>query len=120
MTGADPDPNTDVTRGSLFKGLTVPAHGETTREIMQIANVTIEEILTSPDLEPIDYDQVQDEWVLVVEGRAAIALAGPDGEPTAVELEAGDWLLIPARTKHRVNRVGAGTRWLTVHVHPPA
>ena len=37
---------------------------------------------------------------------------------TEVKLAAGEWVLIPALTRHGVRDAEAGTRWLAVHVHP--
>ena len=42
-------------------------------------------------------------------GRAELEVAG-----TPVALEAGDWLLLPAGTPHRLTATRPGTSWLTV------
>ena len=56
------------------------------------------------------YDQARPEWVVLVRGRAAIAFEG--GE---VALHGGDYLLIPARCRHRVTRTSRDAVWLAVH-----
>ena len=60
------------------------------------------------------YDQELSEFVLLLEGKAEILFAGED-EP--VRLEAGDYLTIPPRCRHRVERTAPGrdTIWLAVH-----
>jgi cupin 2 domain-containing protein len=44
------------------------------------------------------YDQEESEWVLVVSGRARLLC---DGEPERT-LGPGDWVDLPAHTRHRV------------------
>ncbi|MBN2290773.1 MAG: cupin domain-containing protein [Pirellulales bacterium] len=60
------------------------------------------------------YDQNQDEWVLLIEGSAAVLF---EGETEPVELSPGSFLQIPARRRHRVVRTDAErqTVWLAVH-----
>lgn len=73
--------------------------------------MTIERILSSasPDLEL--YDQAQDEWVVLLRGEAQLEVQGQ-----ALELQAGDYLLLRPRVAHRVLQTSAGALWLTVHV----
>ena len=47
---------------------------------------------------------------------AGAAVLDVDGE--RVELAAGDWVLLPARTPHRLVHTEPGTNWLTVKVSP--
>ena len=60
------------------------------------------------------YDQAQDEFVLVVQGRAGVRF---EGEDEVVVLEAGEYLNIPARLRHRVEwtDLEGDTVWLAVH-----
>ncbi len=58
------------------------------------------------------YDQKEDEWVLVVRGRAILEFENHE----TVELKAGDYLTIPRHMKHRVVRTGEETIWLVVHL----
>jgi cupin 2 domain-containing protein len=74
--------------------------------------VVFEQILSGADVKPEDYLQDQDEWVVVLAGRAVMEVAGD-----RVELAAGDWVLLPAAVPHRLVEVDAGTNWLAVHVH---
>ena len=55
------------------------------------------------------------EWVALLAGAAAIQI---EGEPSVRTLAPGDWLLIPAHARHRVewtDSTGA-TIWLAIHV----
>jgi cupin 2 domain-containing protein len=90
-----------------------PVVGERFDPIVALRSVDIEQITSSATPDPTTYDQAQDEWVLVLEGRATL-----DVEGSTVTLAAGDWLLLPARTRHRVVDTATGTRWLAVHIHP--
>jgi cupin 2 domain-containing protein len=63
------------------------------------------------------YDQDWDEWVLLLRGSATLRFAG-DSEPT--HLAAGDFLLIPAHRRHRVESTARDqdTVWLALHFAP--
>lgn len=62
------------------------------------------------------YDQEQNEWVLLLQGRARLLFAEAD---EVVDLGPGDWISIPAHAKHRVvwTTPDEKTIWLAVH-HP--
>jgi len=62
------------------------------------------------------YDQPEDEWVALLLGRATLVFDG--GDP--VELAPGDWLLIPAHVRHRVEATSTDPPcvWLAVHASP--
>jgi cupin 2 domain-containing protein len=62
------------------------------------------------------YDQNWDEWVIVLEGEAVIHYE--DG--FELNLKSGDYLLIPARRRHRVKWTPpeSKTIWLAVHFGP--
>lgn len=102
----------DVIRGRLRPPDEAPAHGEDADELVRVQNLVVEQIL-SGTVEPTDYLQDQDEWVVVLAGAASLDVAGE-----VHELAAGDWLLLPAGTPHRLLRTQPGTSWLAVHLHP--
>jgi cupin 2 domain-containing protein len=60
------------------------------------------------------YDQAEDEFVLLVAGAARLRI---EGETEDRVLTAGDWLLLPAHSRHRVSWTQAEppTVWLAVH-----
>ena len=62
------------------------------------------------------YDQEESEFVILLRGSARISFDGPDG-PESVDLRPGDYLDIPAHTRHRVEKTAPGedTVWLAVH-----
>lgn len=77
-------------------------------------SVRIERIVSHGHTSPENgwYDQKEDEWVLVVRGRARIAFE--DGRE--VEMHAGDHLTLPAHCRHRVSYTATDepTIWLAV------
>lgn len=100
---------------NLFAELPTPDTGERFDTLLECRSLRIERIVSSPEPEPTLYDQVQDEWVLLLNGRATLIVAG-----ARVDLVAGDHLFIPAHTPHRVVATSAEPRcvWLAVHVDP--
>jgi len=101
---------TGVARGRLRPPAEAPPTGELTEEIGSIGGVAIEQILSGRLDAPVDYDQAHDEWVTVLQGRAVLEVAGE-----RVEIEAGDWILLPARCPHRLIETRPGTTWLALH-----
>jgi len=97
-------------RGRLLGDSAAPAAGERTETVVGIGAVTIEQIL-SGEIEPVDYDETDDEFALVLAGAAVLDV---DGE--RVELTASDWILLPAHTPHRLLHAEPGTSWLTVKI----
>ncbi|MEQ9465072.1 MAG: cupin domain-containing protein [Haliea sp.] len=87
--------------------------GERFDTLLAHRNLVIERIVSAPDIQPVDYVQNQDEWVLLVRGGAVMQVAGE-----RVALGEGDYLFLPAGTPHRVEQCEAGTLWLAVHLHP--
>ena len=104
--------------GNLFAGLPdMPAVGP---EIFQQlagngrTGLRIERIISLGHASPEGfwYDQDQHEWVMVVQGEAVLAV---EGQPDR-HLKAGDYLTIPAHTRHRVVSTASTqvTIWLAV------
>lgn len=93
--------------------------GELPKEIVEIVaqgqNVRIERIVSRGHCSPPGfwYDQGENEWVLVIKGEAKMRFARDD---RIVHLTAGDYVDIPAHTKHRVEwtQENADTVWLAV------
>jgi cupin 2 domain-containing protein len=62
------------------------------------------------------YDQAWDEWVLLLQGQAKLTYE--DGRETV--MQSGDYLLIPAHIRHRVEwtQPDIETVWLAIHFAP--
>lgn len=100
-------------RGRLLEPWSAPRTGERVDELTRIRNLVVEQILSGELKRPVDYVQEQDELVVVLAGDAALDVAGE-----RLELAAGDWVLLPAGTPHRLLRTAPGTSWLAVHLFP--
>jgi catechol 2,3-dioxygenase-like lactoylglutathione lyase family enzyme/quercetin dioxygenase-like cupin family protein len=96
---------------SLYDGAEPPDAGEAFTEVALLGGTKIERIVSSqqPGSEP--YDQAHDEWVVLLRGRARLEIAGE-----LLQLSAGDHVLLPAGTPHRVLETSHGALWLAVHV----
>ena len=111
-----------VPAGSLLRDLppgplpdelfTTLAHGRGATS----GSVRIERIVSTGQTSPEGfwYDQGWNEFVLVVQGAARLEIEGEGERP----LGPGDWVMIPARTRHRVSWTDPDrtTVWLAVHI----
>ncbi len=106
----------NVDSGNLFAD--VPDHPpeEQFTPLLRTANVEIERIVSRGQAGPADgwYDQPRSEWVLVVSGTAGLLF---EGEAAPRHLTAGDYVHIPAHTRHRVTWTDPAqpTVWLAIH-----
>ena len=106
----------DSPKGSLFCNLPNATQEERFEDLCRSKSFRIERILSGGQVSPPGFwfDQSNDEWVLVVQGEAEISLLDPD---ETIHLCAGDWLMIGAHRKHRVEATSREpvTIWLAVH-----
>jgi len=103
--------------GSLRQDLPgLPLADELIDILEERPGMRIERIVSTGQVTPEGewYDQERDEFVLLVEGAARLRI---DGEPEDRKLNAGDWIVLPARCRHRVTwtRDDPPTVWLAVH-----
>lgn len=101
---------------NLLADLPTAGAGEVFEELLRSGPVRVERILTAGKPDDVLYDQIQDEWVLLLQGEAGLWIDGED-----LTLGPGDAVFIPAHTPHRVT---AATRdppciWLAVHIERP-
>ena len=89
----------------------IPQTGETFTTLLEHKNIKINRIVSSDDLDETEYIQEEDEWLVVLEGKATLLLK--DEKKTLIK---GDSLFIPSKTPHRVLSTQSGTVWLTVHI----
>jgi len=101
--------------GNIFGSIPGDLDKELFEQIVQGDRVRIERIISrgqvSPDLGW--YDQKTSEWVILLKGGAVIVFE--DG--VEIRLEQGDYLNIPAHTRHKVSWTDPETEtiWLAVH-----
>jgi len=102
----------DWLRGRLADAAGAPATGERVGVLASLAGggVRVEQILSGGLAEPVDYEQAEDEWVVLLAGAATLVVGGE-----TVALTAGDWLYLPAGVPHRLVATEPGSSWLAVY-----
>jgi cupin 2 domain-containing protein len=115
--GGGPRPDS----GNLFAGLPRKLAGEQFVTLVQLPGTRIERIVSTGQTTPVGewFDQSWDEWALLLRGGAELVIEG-DAAPR--RLRPGDWLLLPARTRHRVTWTDETTPtvWLAIHIGEPS
>lgn len=105
-----------IRKASLFADIPQQLPTELCQSLLTKPTARIERIVSRGHITPEGewYDQTQDEWVMVISGRAILSFA--DGE--SVSLDAGDYLLLPAHCKHRVTWTpdDLDTIWLAIYL----
>ncbi len=85
--------------------------------ILKKENIVIERIISNGHVTSAGqwYDQTEDEWVILLQGEATLLF---EKNQRLVSLTPGDYLLIPAHTRHRVEWTlpDFNTIWLAVHL----
>ncbi|TRW97160.1 cupin domain-containing protein [Candidatus Methylobacter oryzae] len=102
---------------NIFKNIPEQLPDELFECLFKQDNVQIERIISQGHATPAGqwYDQDWDEWVVLLQGQAVIVY---EKDQQSFRLNAGDYLLIPAHTKHRVEwtPTDVHTVWLAVHL----
>ncbi len=88
-----------------------PETSETFTTLLEHKNIKINRVISSETIEPIEYIQEEDEWIVLLEGEATLLI-----ENTEKLLTKGDTLFIPSKTPHTILKTTSGTLWLTVHI----
>ena len=105
-----------MTPRNLFTPLASPPPGEVVEELLRGGGFRLERIVSTGQATPPGqwYDQPGAEFVTLLSGSAVLRFESPD---EMVNLRPGDWLLIPARRRHRVEATVADgeTVWLALH-----
>ncbi|MDY0189598.1 MAG: cupin domain-containing protein [Desulfuromonas sp.] len=99
---------------NIFASVPDAFHHEVVDELLNNSSVRVERILSKGHSSDEDfwYDQAENEWVVVVRGAGTILFA----DDREVHLHAGDYINIPAHTKHRVTWTDPDvvTLWLAI------
>ncbi len=100
---------------NLLESIPQNLDNEVFEKLIESDNVRIERIISKGHTSPKSgwYDQKQQEWVVLVKGKAVIAFA----DKPSVTLLAGDYISLQAHEKHRVDWTDPDieTIWLAVH-----
>jgi cupin 2 domain-containing protein len=107
-----------MSSGNLFENL--PEPGGSAEDFLTLARADgfkIERIVSQGHCTPPGewYDQATTEYVTVLRGEAGLLF---DGEGAPRVMKQGDWVLIPAHRRHRVEWTSKEehTIWLAVHI----
>jgi cupin 2 domain-containing protein len=100
---------------NIFEAIPADLPEELFQSLVHNSAVRIERIVSRGHTSPPSgwYDQAQNEWVIVLKGEAVLAFE----QGVAVTLKAGDFITIPAHSRHRVEWTSqdVDTVWLAVH-----
>ncbi|MEW6646192.1 MAG: cupin domain-containing protein [Pseudomonadota bacterium] len=101
---------------NLYSNIPAQLPDEVFDTLLQGRAVRVERIVSRGQASPPDfwYDQPDHEWVVLLAGNAGLRFAG---ESDTVVLRPGDYLNIPAGTRHRVEWTSTQqpTVWLALH-----
>jgi cupin 2 domain-containing protein len=99
---------------NLFANLPELSESEQSLSLFEKTSIKIERIVSESYSSPAGfwYDQDEDEWVVVVRGKATLEFEG--GE--LVRMQEGDYVTIPRHVRHRVQQTDPKTIWLAVHI----
>ena len=98
---------------NLFSNIPSNLPAELIETLIQSDGVRVERIVSHGHASPEGfwYDQYEHEWVVVLQGAARLQL-----EDKTIELGPGDYINLPAHTKHRVEwtTLDQPTIWLAI------
>ncbi|MBI2355381.1 MAG: cupin domain-containing protein [Deltaproteobacteria bacterium] len=105
---------------NIFADLPPALPDEVFETLAEAGDVRIERIVSNGQATPEGewYDQGRAEWVLLLAGSAGLLI---EGEEEPRPLKPGDYLMLPARCRHRVAWTDPLERtvWLAVHIGGP-
>lgn len=105
-----------MNKTNIFPHIFHPGAEELFETLLQHPHVKIERIVSHGHSSPPGfwYDQEMNEWVIVLRGRGRLKF---EGSSSPVEMKTGDYLQIPAHTRHRVEWTDPeeDTVWVAVY-----
>ncbi len=103
-------------KGNLFEDIDEQGRAERFETLLAAQGFRLERIVSTGQATPDGewFDQDRDEWVVLLSGGAGLQF---EGESESRVLRPGDHVLIPARSRHRVQWTIQGSRtvWLAIH-----
>jgi cupin 2 domain-containing protein len=101
---------------NIYERLPPTGRTEAFEALLHSGTLRLERIVSKGHATPAGewYDQESDEWVLLLAGSAGLLV---EGEGKAIVLRPGDYLLLPAHCRHRVEWTDPATEtvWLALH-----
>ena len=100
---------------NIFENMPINLDEEFIENLLVTNKFRVERIISRGHTTPENnwYDQDTDEFVLMIKGEAILSFEKNESQ----RLKPGDWLIIPAHKKHRVEWTSKteDTYWLTIH-----
>jgi cupin 2 domain-containing protein len=107
-----------VEKQNIFENLPVGVGSEHFESLLTCGHFKLERIVSygSATMEGEWYDQGHCEWVLLLQGSAGLQI---EGDAQMHVLRPGDYIYLPAHTRHRVEwtQTQGETIWLALHHH---
>jgi cupin 2 domain-containing protein len=104
---------------NIFSKIPEQVPDELFQTLLSNKQIKIERIISKGQSSSVNnwYDQIQDEWIILLEGQAKLQF---ENNTTLLNLNPGDYLFIPAHSKHRVHWTDPTitTIWLAIHIYP--
>lgn len=105
--------------GNIYSEIPWPLHNEFFETLIQRQNFRIERIVSTGQTTPEGEwsDQAWDEWVILLTGTATLRF---ESEEKLIDMKPGDYVFIPAHSRHRVEQTDTNekTVWLALHIQP--
>ncbi len=105
-------------KANLLAGLPDKLPEELFETLVERSALRIERIISTGQASPPGfwYEQEENEFVLLLSGSASLTLEQEDGLLQSLCLQPGDWLILPAHRRHRVDSTANDrpTVWLAV------
>ncbi len=105
-----------IQAGNIFSNIPEVLPQEDFSSIVASKDLRLDRIVSRGHSTPEDqwYDQEQDEWVIVLKGKAVIRFECP---AITMTMGPGDYVFIPAHKRHRVEWTSEeeDTVWLALH-----
>ena len=97
--------------GNLFSPVKSGRSEDEFVEVLMSGASRVERIVSDGHVSPPGfwYDQEENEFAAVLKGNAKLEF-----EQKILELNAGDWVIIPAHERHRVIYTSSSCVWLTI------
>ncbi len=103
-------------RNNIFASMPPRSSDERFETLWKNEHFQLERIVSQGHATPAGqwYDEDQDEWVILLQGNARLQI---EDQEQPISLDPGDYLLIPAHTRHRVEWTDPDrtTIWLAIH-----
>ncbi len=106
----------DMEKKSIYQDIPSELPEELFDTMVETGSLRLERIVSRGHTTPIGqwYDQDHDEWVMVVRGSAVLIF---ESDGRRMVMEPGDYVIIPAHERHRVEWTSEheDTVWIALH-----